>query len=96
MMFAHDKDKDYKMKVIAYLKQTCGWSAGVKEVLSRYNIPYETKLIEDADVYAEMVSKSNQPLSPCVEFDGEMLADVGGSEVETWLQQNGHWQGAME
>ena len=64
------------MKVTAYLKETCGWSAGVREVLSRYNIPYETKLINDADNYAEMVSKSNQSLSPCVEVDGEMLADV--------------------
>jgi hypothetical protein len=35
-------------------------------------------------------------LSPCVEFDGEMLADVGGEEVETWLQQNGHWLGALK
>ena len=41
-----------------------------------------------------MVTKTGQPLSPCVEFDGVMLADVGGEEVETWLQQNGHWQGA--
>ena len=84
------------MEITAYLKPVCGWSASIREVLSRYNIPYETKLIDDADNYAEMVNKSNQPLSPCVEFDGEMLADVGGSEVETWLQQNGHWQGAME
>ena len=84
------------MKVIAYLKQTCGWSAGVREVLFRYKIPYETKLIDNVDNYAEMVTKSNQPLSPCVEFDGEMLADVGGSELEDWLQQQGHWQGAME
>jgi len=73
------------MKVIAYLKQTCGWSAGVREVLSRYNIPYETKLLEDADVYAEMVQKSGQPLSPCVEIDGEMLADIGGEELEDYL-----------
>ena len=70
--------------------------AVLKFLSTNYNIPYETKLIEDADVYAEMVNKSNQPMSPCVEIDGEMLTDVGGSEVEEWLQQHGHWQGAME
>ena len=83
------------MKAVAYLKTTCGWSAGVREVLSRYNIDYEEKIINDPDIYAEMVMKTGQPLSQCVQFDGEMLADVGGEEVEEWLQKNGHWQGAL-
>ena len=73
------------MKVVAYLKPTCGWSAGVREVLSRYDIDYEEKLISDPDIYAEMVMKTGQPMSPCVEIDGEMLADVGGEEVEDYL-----------
>ena len=55
------------MKAVAYLKTTCGWSAGVREVLSRYNIDYEEKIINDPDIYAEMVTKTGQPLSPCVE-----------------------------
>ena len=73
------------MKVIAYLKQTCGWSGGVREVFSHYNIDYEEKLINDPDIYAEMVTKTGQPLSPCVEIDGTMLADVSGAEVEEYL-----------
>ena len=73
------------MKVVAYLKPTCGWSAGVREALSRYDIDYEEKLISDPDIYAEMVMKTGQPMSPCVEIDGEMLADVGGEEVEDYL-----------
>ena len=73
------------MKVVAYLKTTCGWSAGVREVLSRYNIDYEERIINAPDIYAEMVRKTGQPLSPCVEIDGEMLADVGGEEVEDYL-----------
>ena len=32
-----------------------------------------------------MVQKSGQPLSPCVEINGQMLADVSGSEVEAWM-----------
>jgi monothiol glutaredoxin len=36
-----------------------------------------------------MVRKSGQPLSPCVEIDGEMLADVSGEEVEQYLVEKG-------
>jgi monothiol glutaredoxin len=35
-----------------------------------------------------MVTKSGQPLSPCVEVDGIMLADVSGEEVENYLLSN--------
>jgi monothiol glutaredoxin len=35
-----------------------------------------------------MVEKSSQPLSPCVEVDGVMLADVSGEEVENYLLSN--------
>jgi monothiol glutaredoxin len=35
-----------------------------------------------------MVRKSGQPLSPCVEIDGIMLADVSGEEVENYLLAN--------
>jgi len=50
------------------------------------------ELIADelGDAYGEMVSKSGQHSSPCVEIDGHMLADVGGDEVGVWMRQNGH------
>ena len=73
------------MKITAYLKPLCGWSGGVRDVFARYGLEYEEKLIDDPNIYAEMVTKSGQPLSPCVEIDGEMLADVGGEEVEDYL-----------
>ena len=73
------------MKITAYLKSVCGWSGGVREVFERYGLEYEEKLIDDPDIYAEMVTKSGQPLSPCVEIDGKMLADVSGEEVEDYL-----------
>ena len=73
------------MKITAYLKSVCGWSGGVRDVFARYGLEYEEKLIDDPANYAEMVTKSGQPLSPCVEIDGEMLADVGAEEVEDYL-----------
>ena len=38
---------------------------------------------------AEMVQKSGQPLSPCVEINGHILADISGEEVEDWMLENG-------
>ena len=36
----------------------------------------------------EMIQKSGQELSPCVEVDGTMLADISGEELEAWLTNN--------
>jgi len=73
------------MQITAYLKTTCGWSQSVRETLSRYNLPYEDKDIHIPENYEEMVTKSGQPLSPCVEIDGEMLADIDGNDLEEYL-----------
>ena len=35
-----------------------------------------------------MEQKSGQPMSPCVEINGTMLADISGEEVETWMLAN--------
>jgi glutaredoxin len=77
-------------KIVAYLKPVCGWSNGVRAVLRKHGLEYEDKdIINDRTNYSEMVRKSGQPLSPCVEIDGEMLADVSGPEVEEYLVSKG-------
>ena len=77
--------------IVAYLKPVCGWSAGVRAVLSKYDLAYEDKDIINSPVnYQEMVIKSGQPLSPCVVVDDRMLADVSGEEVEAWLADKGY------
>jgi glutaredoxin len=78
-----------KPKIIAYLKPTCGWSNGVRAVLKKYDLPYEDRdIINDLEQRREMVEKSGQMMSPCVEINGYMLADVSGEEVEAWLLAN--------
>jgi monothiol glutaredoxin len=77
------------VKIIAYLKPTCGWSQGVRAILRKYELPYEDRDIKSDPLQrAEMVAKSGQDLSPCVEIDGNMLADVSGDEVEAYLLSN--------
>lgn len=76
--------------IIAWLKPVCGWSGGVRAVFTKYGLAYEDKdIINNPTNYQEMVMKSGQPLSPCVEVNGSMLADVSGDEVEAWLLANG-------
>ena len=79
-----------KPRIIAYLKPVCGWSSSVRDTLGKYGLEYEDRdIISDPQQYAEMVQKSGQPLSPCVEINGHMLADVSGEEVEVWMVENG-------
>ena len=78
-----------KPTIIAYLKPTCGWSQGVRAVLQKYDLPFEDRdIINDPLQRQEMIEKSGQMLSPCVEVDGHMLADISGEEVETYLLAN--------
>ena len=78
-----------KPKIIAYLKPTCGWSNGVRAILRKYDLPFDDRdIINDPAQRQEMIEKSGQPLSPCVEINGHMLPDVSGEEVETWLLAN--------
>ena len=78
-----------KLKVIAYLKPTCGWSQGVRAVLRKYDLPFEDRdIINNPVQRQEMMEKSGQPLSPCVEINGQMLADISGDEVEAWMLSN--------
>ena len=63
---------------------------GVRAIMKKYDLEYEDRdIINNADQYAEMVEKSGQPLSPCVEIDGHMVADVSGDEVESYMLEKG-------
>ncbi|HEV2045568.1 MAG TPA: glutaredoxin [Chthoniobacterales bacterium] len=76
-------------QITAYLKTTCGWSAGVRAVLAKYNLSYTEKdIIQNPAFRWEMETKSGQPLSPCVEINGHVLPDVSGEEVEKYLIDN--------
>ena len=77
------------MKIIAYMKPSCGWSNGVRAIMRKYDLPFEDRdIINDREQRQEMIQKTNQTLQPCVEIDGKMLADVSGEEVEAYLVAN--------
>jgi glutaredoxin len=76
-------------QIVAYVKTHCGWSNGIRAVLKKYNLPYEEKdIIQNPAFRWEMEQKSGQPLSPCVEVNSTMLADISGEELEEYLVSN--------
>lgn len=63
---------------------------GVRAILNKYELPFEDRdIINDPLQRQEMIEKSGQMLSPCVELDGHMLADVSGEEVEAYMLSKG-------
>ena len=79
-----------KPKIVAYLKPSCGWSNGVRAIMRKYDLPYEDRdVINNPLQRQEMIQKSGQMLSPCVEIDGHMLPDISGEEVEAYMLAKG-------
>lgn len=79
-----------KPQITTYLKTFCGWSEGVRAIMRKYELEFDEKdIIKNPAFRWEMEQKSGQPLSPCVEVNGEMLPDVSGEEVEAYLLEKG-------
>lgn len=77
-------------KITAYLDPCCPWTRGVVHFLESHDFSFDYRDIAKSRAdYGEMIAKSGQHSSPCVEIDGHMLADVGGDEVEEWMRQRG-------
>ena len=61
----------------------------MRAVLAKYDLPYQEKdIIQNPAFRWEMEQRSGQPLSPCVEVNGQMLADISGEELEQFLVEN--------
>ena len=81
--------------IIAYLKQQCGWSRGVREVLAKYGVDYEERQIHDPVNFQEMVEKTGQTNQPCVQLNDDlMLVDISGEELASFFDSNNFEQHA--
>lgn len=58
----------------------------MRAILRKYDLPYEDRdIINNPAQRQEMIEKTGQMLSPCVEINGQMLPDISGEEVEAYL-----------
>ena len=71
---------------ILYTKIGCPWCAEAREALDRHEIRYhERSVTADADAFAEMQRLSGQTKAPVLDWSGEILADFGAVELESFL-----------
>ena len=62
----------------------------MRAIMRKYELPFEDRdIINDPLQRQEMIEKSGQMLSPCVEVNGHMLPDISGDEVEAYLLAKG-------
>ena len=65
----------------------------MRAILHKYDLKFEEKdILKNPAFRWEMEHRSGQSLSPCVEIDSHMLADVSGGDLETWLIEHGYVQ----
>ena len=82
-------ESNQSLEIVAYLKPYCGWSEGVRAIMRKYDLAFQDRdIINNPNERQEMIEKSGQMLSPCVQVNGVMLADVSGEEVEAYLLAN--------
>ena len=78
------------MKIKAYTRSDCVWSSSVCAVFNKYGLPFENLDVDsDPKALEEMLNKSGQTKTPCVEIDGIFLADISGQEVEDFMTSHG-------
>ena len=75
------------MKTKLYCKTNCCWTAGVKKVLQENQIEYEEINLSDEKNFNYMIEQTGNPYSPTLLIDGEWVVDVGGKELEDYLNK---------
>ena len=71
---------------ILYTKIGCPWCAEAREALDRHEIRYhERSVTADAAAFADMQRLSGQTKVPVLDWSGEILADFGAVELESFL-----------
>lgn len=77
-------------KLVVYWRPGCPWAAEVRDLLKNHSVEYEARdIAANGDCFKEMVAKTGQEKSPCLEYDGDMVADAGASEAEEFLLKKG-------
>jgi glutaredoxin 3 len=71
---------------VLYTKIGCPWCAEARAVLDRQGIVYDERSVTtDATATDEMRRVSGQTKAPVLDWSGEILADFGALELETFL-----------
>jgi glutaredoxin 3 len=70
-------------KIRLFIKPWCGWCQEAVEWLQERNIEFEElDVTSDGAAFKEMISLTGQSKAPCIEIDGEILADFDVGQLE--------------
>jgi glutaredoxin len=79
------------MNIRLFIKPYCPWCHKAVAWLDERGIKHETlDVISDGEAMAEMVKLSGQTFAPVIDVDGEILADFGPDELETFWKKLNH------
>lgn len=71
-----------------FIKPGCPWCEEAIEWLDARGIQHETlDVISDPAARREMHDLTGQTKAPCIEVDGQVLADFGADELEAWWKK---------
>jgi glutaredoxin len=71
---------------ILYTKIGCPWCDEAREVLDRHDLGYEERVVTTSPAAAaEMQRVSGQTKAPVLDWSGQVLADFGAAELESFL-----------
>jgi glutaredoxin 3 len=71
-----------------FIKPYCSWCHQAVNWLNAHDVKYETlDVISSREAYIEMVRLSGQTLAPVIDVDGEILADFGPDQLETFWKK---------
>ncbi len=75
-------------RVRLFVKPYCGWCHEAQDWLEAREIPHEIiDVTASASAWNEMKTLSRQTSAPVIEVDGEVLADFGVDELESFWKQ---------
>ncbi|MDZ4788611.1 MAG: glutaredoxin family protein [Blastochloris sp.] len=73
-----------------YVKTNCPWCEEAIDCLDKHSISFEKIIVSnDAQAMKEMEAISGQSKAPTLDWDGEILADFGETELITFLKKLG-------
>ncbi|MFM2177008.1 MAG: hypothetical protein RL015_1106 [Verrucomicrobiota bacterium] len=73
-----------------FIKPGCPWCDEAIEWLTGHDISFVTlDVIRDATARAEMLELTRQTKAPCIDVDGNLLADFGADELDVWWTKMG-------
>ncbi len=78
------------MNIIFYTKEGCPWCDEVRELLQSKNVSFEERECRhDKKNFDELVQKSGQTLTPTLDVDGTIIADIDAKAVQATFREMG-------